>query len=269
MVSGKNTQHDKRVAAGPRLASGGAPHRRAPSQAPRGPARFSSSGIRTSADIVYEKLHSDIASMKLRPGTPVSEISLAEEFGVSRTPVREALQRLDKEKLVEIVPKSGTFVGRIPVSAVIEAIVARRALEVVIVRKAVERATPSQVLEFRARLERQREIARKNDLKTFHAEDEAFHAAFASVAGYPGIWEIIRTVKIQVDRYRQLTLPQEGRLDMVIREHKEIVDALESGDADRAVKSMEVHLDKLQLDIEVFGQTWPDYFIHDREIEGQ
>ena len=267
MVTEKSSQQTEEVAREPLSGLGSDTRRRSPSHGPSGPARFSSSGAQTSADIVYDKLHAAIASMQLRPGTPVSETSLTEEFGVSRTPVREALQRLAKEKLVEIVPKSGTFVGRIPISAVIEAMVARRALETTILRTAVQHATPSQVLEFRARLQRQREIADTENLEEFHAEDEAFHAAFASVAGYPGIWEIIRTVKIQVDRYRQLTLPQEGRLEMVIREHTEVIDAMEERDADRAVQAMENHLDKLQLDIEVFGQKWPDYFIHDRPLD--
>lgn len=242
--------------------------RRSPSQAPTGPARFSSTGSRTSADQVYDRLHAAIASMELRPGTPMSETSLTEEFGVSRTPVREALQRLAKEKLVEIVPKSGTFVGRIPVSAVIEAIVARRALEAVNVAYAVERATASQIIEFRALLQRQREVAETGDLSLFHQADEEFHAAFASVAGFEGIWEIIRSVKVQVDRYRHLTLPQEGRTEMVIREHTAVIDALEARDTERAVKAMEDHLGKLQLDIAVFGETWPDYFIHDRQLDG-
>jgi len=242
--------------------------KRLPSQPPTGPARFASAAGLTSADLIYQRLHSDIASMTLRPGTPISELQLAEAHGVSRTPVREALLRLAKEKLVEIVPKSGTFVGRIPVSAMIEALVARRALEAANVRKAVEHATASQILEFRALIERQREVAAGGDLARFHRVDEEFHAAFAEAAGYRGIWELIKQVKVQVDRYRQLTLPQEGRTQMIIDEHTAVVDAMAAGDADAAVRAMEEHLDKLQLDIEVFKEMWPDCFIHDRELDG-
>lgn len=242
--------------------------KRSPSQAPSGPARFSSPRASHSAEVVYEKLYAAIASMELPPGTPMSELTLTEEFGVSRTPIREALQRLAKEKLVEIVPKSGTFVGRIPISSLIESIVARRALEATTVRNAVQRATPDQIAELRELLAEQTALAGTGDLAKFHAADEAFHAAIAEVAGYPGIWDIIRSLKIQVDRYRQLTLPQEGRLDKVLREHTAVVDAMAVGEADRAARAMEEHLDKLQLDIEIFGQTWPDYFIHDRKLDG-
>ncbi|MGR3320333.1 MAG: GntR family transcriptional regulator [Pseudooceanicola sp.] len=252
----------------PRVGMRSESRKRSPSQAPTGPARFSSPSASHSAEVVYEKLYTAIASMELPPGTPMSELTLTEEFGVSRTPIREALQRLAKEKLVEIVPKSGTFVGRIPISALIEAIVARRALEATTVRNAVQRATPDDIARLRDQLAEQRSLAEAGDLTRFHAADEAFHAAIAEVAGYPGIWDIIRSLKIQVDRYRQLTLPQTGRLEKVLREHTAVVDAMAVGEADRAARAMEEHLDKLQLDIEIFGQTWPDYFIHDRKLDG-
>ncbi|MBL4813846.1 MAG: GntR family transcriptional regulator [Rhodobacteraceae bacterium] len=241
--------------------------RRAPSQPPSGSARFAQNGGQTSADLIYEKLHNAIAQMQLRPGAPVSELSLSSEYGVSRTPVREAIQRLAKEKLVEIVPKSGTFVGRIPVSALVEAIVARRALEQVNVRKATERATASQLLQFRALLQHQKETAATGDLVAFHRADETFHAYFATVAGYDGIWELIRQVKLQLDRYRQLTLPQTGRTEMILDEHCAIIDAMEAGDSNAAADAMGSHLDKLELDLAVFGELWPDYFIHDKEFE--
>ena len=127
-------------------------------------------------------------------------------------------------------------------------------------------ASASQILEFRALLQRQREIAATGDLARFHEADEGFHAAIARVARYEGIWDMIRRVKLQVDRYRQLTLPQEGRPELVIREHAAVIDAMEKGDADAAVQAMEEHLGKLQLDIDVFAGKWPDYFIHDRRI---
>ncbi len=240
--------------------------RRAPSQPPQGPARFTSSGRQTSADLIYERLFDGIASMALVPGTPLSENELAAEHGVSRTPVREAILRLARDKFVEIVPKSGTFVARIPISALIEAMVVRRALEAVTVRGAVDRASPSQILEFRAMIQRQSEIAETGDLARFHRADEEFHAALAKAAGFEGIWDLIRQVKIQVDRYRQLTLPEEGRPAKVIAEHAAVIDAMEAGDADEAIRAMEEHLGKLQLDIDVFVEKWPGYFIHDREL---
>ncbi len=237
---------------------------RAPSQPPAGTAPFQDGG-QTIADKVYTELHRDIVSMALPPGTPISEKQVALEKGVSRTPVREAILRLTRERLVEVVPKSGTFVARIPLSSLSEAIVIRRALEGTIVRAAATTASPSHILELRAIIERQREVSPDDD--AFHRSDEDFHAAIARISGYQGIWELIRQVKVQVDRYRRLTLPQTGRIALIIDEHSDVVQAIADKDADRAVARMEHHLDKLQLDIAVFRDLYPDYFIHDKTID--
>lgn len=240
---------------------------RAQSQPPNGPARFSDGATATMADSIYKQLRHAIVGMELRPGTPISENVIAEEKGVSRTPVREAILRLTKEKLVEVVPKSGTFVARIPLSSLPEAIVVRKALEDVTVRAATKYATPSQIMELRAIVERQREVAALDDASAFHRSDEVFHQALAVAGRYRGIWDLIRQVKVQVDRYRHLTLPQPGRMGLIIEEHTAVVDALAAGDAEQAVRNMELHLDKLQLDISIFRDMWPDYFIHDIEID--
>jgi DNA-binding GntR family transcriptional regulator len=237
--------------------------RRSPNAPPAGHAAFSIQAGTTIADAVHRRLRKDIVSMKLVPGTPISEKEVAHAENVSRTPVREAVLRLAEERLVEVVPKSGTFVARIPLSALPEAIVARRALEGVTVRAAAQHAGRSQVTELVALVQRQEEAAGRGDLVAFHKADEDFHAAIARIGRYPGIWDLIQQVKVQIDRYRRLTLPQEGRMGMVASEHLAVVRAIEAGDADLAAARMEEHLGKLQLDIAVFRDMWPDYFVHD------
>ncbi len=241
--------------------------RRTANQPPVGPARFARAASSTIAEEIYRRLHRAIVSMELTPGTPVSEKEIAQAEGVSRTPVREAMLRLADERLVEVVPQSGTYVARIPLSALPEALVVRRALEGVTVRTASRKATPSQILELRALIERQRETAAAGDREAFHRADEAFHAAIAAAAGYPGIWDMILQVKVQVDRYRRLTLPQEGRMELIVGEHAAVVEAMAAGDGEAAVRAMEEHLDKLQLDIAVFRDLWPDYFVHDVALD--
>lgn len=241
--------------------------RRAQSRPPGGPARFSDTASTTRANSIYQELHRSIITMELVPGTPISENAISSKMGVSRTPVREAVLRLTKEKLVEVVPQSGTFVARIPLSSLTEAFVVRRALEAVTVRAAVAQASPSQIMEFRALIEQQREISATGDPEAFHRADEQFHAAFARVGKYSGIWDLIRQVKVQIDRYRRLTLPQAGRMDLIIQEHEAVVDALAAGNAGLAVDCMEQHLDHLQLDISIFRDMWPDYFIHDIKVD--
>ena len=83
-------------------------------------------------------------------------------------------------------------------------------------------STASQILSLQAILQRQREADDAGDRDAFHQADESFHAAIADVAGYPGIWTLIQQVKVHVDRFRQLTLPQLGRMGQVIAEHEAI-----------------------------------------------
>jgi DNA-binding GntR family transcriptional regulator len=201
--------------------------------------------------------------MVLAPGTPVLEKDLTQRFGISRTPVREAVLRLSDERLLEVVPKSGTFVARISISVLREALVARRALEAVTVRAAARNATQDQIIELKAIIQSQRKHAEAGDEEAFHRADEAFHAGLAETGNYRGIWVIIQQVKMHIDRYRLLTLPQPGRMMLVLDEHSSVLDAVQDGDADRAVAQMEAHLNKLRLDIAVFRDIWPDYFIHD------
>ena len=240
--------------------------KRAPSQPPVGPARFTDTG-NSIADGVYNRLRENIVSMTLKPGTAISEAEMALLEGVSRTPVREAILRLAKEKLVEVIPKSGTFIARIPLSSLPEALVIRRALEAVTVRDASKHATPGHIRDLRVLVELQHQYAVAGNERAFYSADEDFHEAIASFGGNQGIWDLIAKVKVQVDRYRRLTLPQEGRMLKTISEHAAVVDAMEAGDVDTAVSAMEAHLDNLQLDLTVFRDLWPDYFIHDISLE--
>src|SRR5271168_1373392 len=140
--------------------------------------------------MIYADLRAQIMSLERRPGEPILESQIASAYGVSRTPVREAVLKLADEGLIEIFPQSGTFAARIPLAALPETIVIRKALEETSAR-AAERAQRSQVIALLAQLERQREARRAGDRNTFHQADEAFHGAIAGAAGYRGIWALV------------------------------------------------------------------------------
>src|SRR5215468_7683349 len=203
----------------------------------------------TASSRFHADLRAELVSLQRRPGTPISEAEIAMSYGVSRTPVREAILKLSDEGLLEIFPQSGIIVSRIPIAALPESIIIRKALEETTARFAAERATPSQILTLHAIVQRQREADAANDRATFHQADEAFHAAISEVAGYPGIWKWVQQVKVQVDRYRLLTLPQAGRMAQVIAEHEPILAAIEAHDPEAARIAMDRHLEKLLIDI--------------------
>ncbi len=210
--------------------------------------------------VVYADLRAQILSLERRPGEPILESQIASAYGVSRTPVREAILKLADEGLIEIFPQSGTFAARIPIAALPEAIVIRKALEETSARFAAERASRSQMVAIAAILERQRETALAANREAFHSADEAFHAAIADAGGYPGVWRLVQQVKVHVDRYRRLTLPQEGRMARVITEHAAILTMIEARDAAGASVAMAAHLDGLAADIADIRRLNPDYF---------
>jgi GntR family transcriptional regulator, rspAB operon transcriptional repressor len=215
----------------------------------------------SSANVIYRALRADIVSMRRKPGEPISEKEIASVHGVSRTPVREALLRLADDQLVDIRPQSGTFVARIPIGALPETILVRMALEQLTARLAAERAGAGEVAGLYDIMEEQHRMASLGDRDRFHEADEAFHRAIAEAGGHGGIWLLVEQVKIQVDRYRRLTLPVPGRMSMVIDEHRAIVAAIEAHDAARAGCAMTAHLENLRASIGDVRDLNPEYFL--------
>ena len=223
----------------------------------------------TAAKLLYRALKADIVSMRRKPGEAIVEREIASRYGVSRTPVREAILRLADEALIDIFPQSGTFVSKIPLGALPEAILIRKSLEQVTAGHAAQTAGPKQVVELHDLIERQRRMQRAGDRERFHQADEAFHAKIAELAGHPGIWALIQQVKVQVDRFRRLTLPVPGRMARVLREHAAIVKAIEAGDPARAANAMAAHLDGLSASIADVRDLNPEYFVEEvRPVPG-
>jgi GntR family transcriptional regulator, rspAB operon transcriptional repressor len=215
----------------------------------------------TTATAIYRDLYAAIVSMQLSPGTALNEKLLTERFRVSRTPVREALIRLVEDGLVDIFPQSGTFVSRIPVGQIPEAVIIRQALEDATVSRAAEVATSADVTSLDDVIARQKFYCGRQDLNAFHEADEAFHEAIAAISGHPGIWEYLKPAKIQIDRCRRLTLPALGRMEFVLGEHQMIRDAIAAHDVEAARVAMHKHLSAVLPDIDTLRSSFPDSFV--------
>ena len=139
-----------------------------------------------------------------------------------------------------------------------EAAVVRQALEGVTVEAAASAGAAHRLDEA---IDRQRAAAAREDTRAFHEADEAFHEALAAGAGYPGIWRLLRSVKVQIDRARRLTLPAPGRMRQVIGEHVLIRDAVASGDVAGARAAMKAHLDVVIPDVVLLRGRHPGYFV--------
>jgi GntR family transcriptional regulator, rspAB operon transcriptional repressor len=191
---------------------------------------------------VHAALRRAILTMEIRPSTALSEKELSLRFGVSRTPVREALIKLADEGLVDIFPQRGTFVAPIRMDEVLEAQFIREALEAAVIRSSAQRSTPDLIARLRSLTAAQKRAAKEKDLEGFLQLDEAFHRAFSESVGQPRSWRLIQSVKAQLDRVRFLSLPEPGHLEAMVKQHEAIVRAVEAKDADEAERVMRGHL---------------------------
>jgi DNA-binding GntR family transcriptional regulator len=226
-----------------------------------GPPELAKQARATASSIVESELRQAIIAMRLAPGEALNEKAIAARFGVSRTPVREAMLSLKDDGLVEIFPQSGTFVARIPLELIPEAVLIRKALECMAAEEAAKRRDESVLARLRAAIRDQQQAAKSGDQHLFHEADEAFHALISEAAGYPGIWRMAQSVKAQVDRCRRLTLPVPGRMAKVIAEHQRIIEAIAAGDVAGARAALIAHLEAVLPDLTEMQRENPDYFV--------
>jgi DNA-binding GntR family transcriptional regulator len=226
-----------------------------------GPPQLAQPARPSASSLVENELRQSIIAMRLHPGEALNEKEIAAHFGLSRTPVREAMLRLKDDELVEIFPQSGTFVARIPIGKIAEAVIIRQALEAKAAEQAAMRGDDAAFQRLRAIIREQEVAALAGDASQFHEADEAFHATISDAAGFPGIWRLAQTVKAQVDRCRRLTLPVPGRMARVVLEHERILAAIIEGDAVGAGLALTQHLEAVLPDLEGLRRSNPSYFV--------
>jgi len=194
---------------------------------------------------IFEALRELIVSVTLEPGTVLSRVELARHYGLSQTPIRDALLRLADEGLVDIFPQHTTMVSRIDIDAALQAHFLRRALELEIVRTVSEQpkdVRSALVSRLRVHLREQAGALRPLDYARLAAADLSFHREMYDAAGVRGLWDLVRQRSGHVDRLRHLNLPASGKAQAVVRDHEAIADRIERGDAEAAVQALRQHL---------------------------
>jgi DNA-binding GntR family transcriptional regulator len=209
---------------------------------------------------VYQDLREQIVSVALDPGSRISENELAAGYGVSRTPVREALIRLADDGLVEVFPQLGTSVSRISVREVREAQFIREALETAALPLAAERAGPDDFTRLDAVLAEQRAARTAGDLARFFAADEALHRALIELSGHRKAWTVAYGARAQLDRVRWLGLPERADTGALIGEHAAIVEHLAGGQVPAAREVLTRHVRRVLEDLEPLGARFPSFF---------
>ncbi len=216
---------------------------------------------RQMAKQVEEELRERILTLKLAPGSVLSRAELQEEFGLSNTPIRDALLKLDEEGLVEVYPQHATLVSRIDLAAAHEAHFLRRAVEieavVTVCNARNERTAPAL-----NRVVTIMEACLAPDMvEEFSAQDREFHRIIWTDAGVGNLLPIIRRQSGHIDRLRRLNLFDPGKAERIIDDHRRIIAAVRDFDADAASKIMRQHLSGTLEIIPDIARRYPDYVL--------
>jgi DNA-binding GntR family transcriptional regulator len=211
---------------------------------------------------VYANLRDAIVRAELAPGRQLSENELAASLGVSRTPVREALQRLRDDRLVEIVPQLGTFVSPISTRAVADAQFIREALECAAIRAAAARVTAEDLEALEQNLAAQDRAQTSADFDAFYVLDDQFHQAICDLSGR-NVWNITQRAKGHLNRIRRLSLPIPSYLGEMISEHREIAAHLAEHDPDGAEAALRRHLQNVLREVPRIREQHPGFFDED------
>jgi DNA-binding GntR family transcriptional regulator len=197
---------------------------------------------RHAAPQVVEYLRERIVGLDLIPGTVLSRSELAAQFGLSQTPIRDALIKLEEEGLVEIFAQHQTVVSRIDIRAAQQAHFLRRCIEIEIVRGLAK--APDRDLErrLRATIVMQTALLGGGDYQEFTRVDQSFHRQMYEAAGVPDLWDLVRRNSGHLDRLRRLHVPAEGKAQAIVRDHAAIVDAIFGADPGGAEASVRRHL---------------------------
>lgn len=198
----------------------------------------------SASDLVTGEIRDDIESGALKPGDRVSSDKLAAELGVSRTPIREALQRLRSEGLVTIVPRVGVFVRPISKSEVEEVYSLKVAVEPLAASRAALRggSDPERNGRLRRTLDQLREAGRNNNVNEAAQLVDEIHNEIFVLADSDVFSEVYRVFHARVKVLRVLNMSQPGRLTVSVDHHAEVIDAIVEGRADAAAAAMVGHL---------------------------
>src|ERR1035437_6998626 len=214
---------------------------------------------RQAAPQVFERLRKLIISLALPPGSPLSRNALTEQFGVSSTPIRDALMRLEEEGLVEVFPQRATVVSRVDVGLAQQAHFLRQALELEIVKALALDHSEQLVGELNSTIALQQKFAKAGDFEKFMAADNDFHQQLYTATGNEGLWDLVRSRSGHIDRLRRLHLPSPGKAQDIVRHHKLIVKAIAAGEPEKAQQHLREHLSGTLRYLDEIRARHPEY----------
>lgn len=209
---------------------------------------------------VYQTLRQAILSLAYRPGEILRKPEICQALNVSRSPVADAVARLQVEGLVDVIPQAGTYVARFSMQEIREGAFLREAIEVAAIERVAGIITDDQLQRLRRNLTVQAALVTDGDIPGFYALDGEMHELLLSFTGFAGLAQVSDTAWLHVNRARQLILPVPGRIQATLAEHGAILAALEARNPVAARLAVQVHLRQLITYLEPLERDRPDLF---------
>ena len=194
-------------------------------------------------DVVFNTLRKAILRGELNPGERLMEIQLANKLGVSRTPIREAIRKLELEGLVLMIPRKGAEVAQITEKNMQDVLEVRKALEELSVQLACERITPEQVEEMKMAAEDFRKVLKSGDVTKIAEADVKFHDIIFAATNNQRLITLLNNLREQMYRFRVEYLKQKECYPQLLEEHDKLIALISGGEVEEACELMGCHID--------------------------
>src|SRR5690606_10227999 len=197
-------------------------------------------------ELVFDAIRQAIIDGTLEPGQRLMEAQLAEELGVSRTPVREAIRKLELGNFVVMIPRRGAYVADISLKDVSEVFEIRGALEALAAELAAERASEDELEQLERLLVEIGKSIEKRDVEALVALDTEFHDVLYRASRNERLGQLLSQLREHIQRYRTETLSHPARMKVALEEHRQIVEALAARDAELASRLAAAHIESAE-----------------------
>lgn len=200
-------------------------------------------------DVVFNTLRRAILTGELKPGERLMEIHLANRLGVSRTPIREAIRKLELEGLVIMIPRRGAEVAQITEKSLKDVLEVRRALDALCAELACDRISDEEKERLRQACKEFEHATRTGDVTTIAAADVAFHDIIVEATGNKRLIQLINNLSEQMYRYRFEYIKDESGHDNLISEHRMIYESIIRQDKVKAAEAAKLHIDNQEKSV--------------------
>lgn len=194
-------------------------------------------------DVVFNTLRQAILTGELKPGERLMEIHLANRLGVSRTPIREAIRKLELEGLVTMIPRRGAEVAQITEKSMNDVLEVRRAMDALCVELACERISPEELDSLKRACEGFEQAVKTKDVKKIAQADVALHDIIVKATGNQRLVQLVNNLSEQMYRYRFEYIKDTSQHSRLIEEHRIIYESIVKKDKETASQAAKMHID--------------------------